>query len=305
MQYKMKKYFWFYCMATCFITSCSVLSHSQLRNIHAFAVPAKNYPNFALIALRRTNRLQYNNNIMEASIMPDSQLVFQSLKQSKGQFERSLEFSKKMDLDLQLIEKYATLLEQLTSGYYTDFDESDNELVEDLEGAINLFNSYSKDSIPDNVLDETIRVKSIINTKHKKAREAKALKKIIQVADTLIQISASNLINILDSDLRPVMEYYNLTFMMESKTILFRDPSLLNYTYLKFYVKQNEDFVDLQLLVSSCINALQKMSFAHKELKNNIIRRKALFKTLDDTKIFARYVKSLYQISEKLASNEW
>ena len=64
--------------------------------------------------------MHYNNDVLEASAIPDSTQIIRSLDKAEAQFKKGLAFSKKMDVSLQLIQKYAALLAQLSSNSFTD-----------------------------------------------------------------------------------------------------------------------------------------------------------------------------------------
>src|SRR5437868_476177 len=202
---KMKKSILLY-IPVIFITGCSVLSDSQMQNVHAFAVTAKNYSNFPGRAVRQSQQLQYNNNILEASALSDSSQIIHSLDIAKKQFEKGITFSKKMDLSLHLIQIYSALLGQLSSDTYTDeLGRSTKELSGELNNGIDAFNAALSTKIPGNVGKGISRIITIVGDRIIKNKQAKAVKTFIPEGDTLVQLTANNLVSALDEDLKPLI----------------------------------------------------------------------------------------------------
>jgi len=277
------------------LTSCAVLSHSQLQNINTFAEATKNYSGFPAEVVKQGQQLQYNNNILEASVLPDSGLIIQSLTKSKEQYKKGLEFSKKMDLSLQLIQDYAALLVKLTSDIYsTDLDASTTALCSNLNNAVALFNTQVAPQIPPNVGEGISGIINIVGNRIIKNKQAKAVKKFIPIADTLIQVTKNNLVEALDDDYKSLIEHYKATFQSEYHSIVFNHIEKVDYNLLHFYVRSNADYENLELLRQKCIDAAKKMALAHKALRNNITGKKKLMELLHETMDFVTDVKSLY-----------
>ena len=72
---------------------------------------------------------------------------------------------------------------------------------------------------------------------------------------------------------------------------------------LQFYIKTNSDYADVELLRKNCIHAAEKMASSHKELKDNIMKKKKLKELLSETKDFVTDVKELYGILGKFFIN--
>jgi hypothetical protein len=300
----MRKAILFYCISMIFLFSCSVLSESQLKNINTFATAAKNYSNFPGEVVKKSQELHYNNNILEASAIPDSTQIIRSLDKAKAQFEKGVGFSKKMDVSLQLIQKYAALLAQLSSGSFTDdLGKNAKELSGELNNAVGLFNDQFSTQIPDKVGKGISQIITIIGDRVIKNKQSKALKNFIPIGDTIIQLTADNLVSALDSDLKPLIESYKATFQIDFKTIIFNHIDKIDYNMLRFYIKTNSDYEDVELLRKRCIHAAEKMASSHKELKENIMKKKNLRELLSETKAFITDVKELYGILNKLFTN--
>lgn len=288
-----------------FLYSCSVLSKSQLENINTFATAAKNYSNFPGKVVKKSQQLHYNNDVLEASAIPDSTQIIRSLTKAKVEFEKGLAFSKKMDVSLKLIQKYAALLKQLSSNSFTDdLGKNAKELSGDLNSAISLFNTELSAHIPDNVGKGISQIITIIGDRVIKNKQSKALKKFIPIGDTLIQITAQNVVSALDSDLKPLLEDYKATFQSDFKIIIFNHSDKIDYNLLQFYIKTTSDYADVESLRKRCIHAANKMASSHTELKDNIMKKKNLTELLSETKDFIADVKNLYEILNNLSNTD-
>ena len=300
----MKKGILFSWISVIFLFSCSVLSESQLRNINTFATAAKRYSNFPGEAVKKSQELHYNNDVLEASAIPDSSQIMRSLDKAKSQFEKGVLFSKKMNLSLQLIQKYAALLAQLSSGGYSDdLGKNAKELSGELNSAVGLFNAGFSTQIPAKVGTGISQVITIIGDRVIRNKQAKALQKFIPIGDTLIQLTKDNLVDALDSDLKPLIESYKETFKIDFKTIIFNHSDKIDYNMLRFYIKTNEDYEEVEALRKKCIHAAEKMASAHLELKNNIMKKKTLREFLGETRDFVSDVKELYEIIYKFTES--
>lgn len=301
----MRRSILFLCSPLIFLFSCAVLSDSQLTNIHSFATAAKNYSAFPAEVVKQSQQLHYNNDVLEASALPDSSLMIRSLEKAQAEFKKGVTFSNKMDLSLQLIRKYAGMLKQLSSESYTDdLGENAKELAGDLKDAVELFNAQLSTKIPGNVGKGISQIVTIIGDRVIKSKQAKALKKFIPIGDTLIQLTVINLVSALDADLKPLIENYKTTFQSDFKTIIFTHIEKADYNMLRFYIKTNSDYEDVESLRKRSIHAAEKMASSHKQLKDNILRRKNLRELLSETKDFISDVKELYGILNQFSTND-
>jgi len=286
------------------LCNCSVLSDSQLKNINTFATAAKNYSNFPGEAIKKSQQLHYNNDVLEASVIPDSTQIIRSLARAKTEFEKGVTFSNKMNLSLKLIQKYAALLAQLSSDSYTDdLGKSSRELSGELNDAVDLFNAQLSTKIPGNVGKSISQVITIIGDRFIQNKQSKALKKFIPIGDTLVQLTTINLVSALDADLKPLIDNYKATFQSDFKTIIFDHVEKVDYNMLRFYIKSNEDYADVESLRKRCIHAAEKMASSHSELKDNIAKKKNLRELLGETKAFVADVKDLYAIVTKFSND--
>jgi hypothetical protein len=301
----MKKVIGYACILTIILYSCSVLSESQLTNIHTFATAAKSYSGFPGKAVKKSQELQFNNNVLEASALADPNQIIHSLDIAKAQFEKGKRFSKKMDLSLSLIQKYASLLAQLSSDNYVDeLGKNTKELSADLNDAIKLFNDQLSSKIPANVAKGISQIITIIGDRVIKNKQARALQKFIPIGDTLIQLTAINLVSALQEELKPLIDSYRETFQSEFKTIIFGHVDKAGYNMLQFYIKTNSDYENVEALRKQCAHSALKMASSHKELKDNIMRKKDLKELLKETKDFVSDVTELYNTVDKLSDNE-
>ncbi len=291
----MKKPFFVLLILAIFLYSCSVLSNGQLENINAFATATKNYAGFPGEVIKRSQQLHYNNDILEASALPDSMLIIRSLTQAKEELEKGIAFSKKTNLSLRLIQTYAALLAQLSSGRFTgDLGESTTELCSSLNNTVELFNAQLSTKIPGNVAEGISQIVKIIGTRFIKNKQSKALKKFIPMADTLVQITKDNLVDALETDLKPLIESYKATFQSDFNAIIFNHIDRVDFNILRFYVRTNADYETVELLRKKCIHAVEKMASSHKELTEKIARKQKLFELIHETKDFISEVKDLY-----------
>jgi hypothetical protein len=300
----MKKIIFLCCIPLTFISGCAVLSDSQVESVHAFAVTAKNYTNFPSEAVRKSQKLQYHNNVLEASALVDSNQVIHSLDIAKTQYEKGLTFSDKMDLSLNLIQSYAALLAQLSSDSYSDdLGRSAKELSGELNGAIDIFNAQLSTKIPANVGKGIAQIITIIGNRIIKNKQAKAIQKFVPLGDTLIQLTSNNLVSALNEELEPLIKTYKATFRSDFNSIIFGGDKV-SYPMLQFYIKTNADFISLELLRQRCLQSAVKMASAHKELQANIMKKKTLDELLGETKAFIADVKELYGIVNTLSNND-
>jgi hypothetical protein len=301
----MRTRFLFCCIALSCITGCAVLSDSQMQNVHTYAVTAKNYSAFPGQVVRKAQLLQYNNNVLEASALTDSTLIIRSLDVARSQYEKGIRFSKKMDLSLHLVQQYAALLAQLSSDKYTDeLGSSAKDLSGDLKGGIDAFNAALSSKIPDNVGKGLAEIITIIGDRYIRNKQAKAIQRFVPMGDTLIQITSANLISALEEDMKPLIDNYKATFQNDFKTLIFNNTDRINYNILQFYIKSNADYVSLETLRKKCVRSALKMASSHRELADNLAKKKDLKELLAETKDFISDVKELYEVVPGLFNND-
>lgn len=269
------------------LVSCAILSHSQLKTINTFAVAAEKYPVFPGDVIKKAQELHFNNNILEASAVSDAALAMLSLRKATAEYDTGIAYSKRINTSLHLIQRYAALLAQLSSdSYYNDFGENTKDLCTNLGSAVDSFNARVAPQLPPSIGGVLVQVVKIAGTGIIRIKQAKALKKLIPVGDTIIQTIKNNLVSVFDGDLKLLLESYRQSFESDFQIIILSNPSRIDYSSLHMYATTISDFAAVESLRQKCTRLVSKMAAAHQEIKESLAKKENLKEMFGATKDF-------------------
>src|SRR5258705_5297151 len=111
----MKKISWvlFFWVVVLFY-SCAVLTKSQIKNINAFAISAESYSNFPSEIIKKRADLVLEEKLIGSILLPTPDQIKESIVKAQGNYLFQQKLADTLDLSLQLIQQYASLLRKLS-----------------------------------------------------------------------------------------------------------------------------------------------------------------------------------------------
>lgn len=285
-------------MAAALLSSCSVLTDSQIKNINAFSTSAKSYSNFPGEIFKRKAELRFNEAILRTTQQPSADLIKENLKNAQTAYHTALQLSDKFDLSLQLIQQYAGLLEKLSSGnYIEDLNQNTTALGENLSGLLQTYNAkLPARQLPVGIGAALSRAIFLAGERLTKARQAKELKTFIPQGDQLIQTTVKNLIEVFETDtpsVKELLEGDRTAFVNSYTNIILSNTAKVDYNSIRRYVQTLDAYDNLETMRKQCVEAAGKLAAAHAQLAKNITTKKNLQEIVQETQDLIASVRGL------------
>jgi hypothetical protein len=188
-------------LAFLLLSSCSVLTDSQLTNINAFATTAKSYSTYPGEVFKRRAELHLNNELLQASQFTDAAIIGRTVNNARAHYKSAIELSDKFDLSIKLLQQYAALLAKLSSdNYVVDLTSNTKDLNENLSNLVATYNSKAEKKLPVAVGQKVSDAILLVGKRLTRSKQARALKSFIPTGNALIKTTTDNLIEVLDTD---------------------------------------------------------------------------------------------------------
>lgn len=291
------------------LSSCSVLTESQIKNINAFGLSAKSYAAFPGAVLKKRAALHYNEAIVRTMQLATPELMKQNLDHAEAAYNKAMQLSDSFDLSLQLIQQYAGLLARLsTESFVEDVNTNATALGENLSGLVQTFNTkLPQAKLPAGVGAAVSKAIFLVGARLTRKQQAKELKAFIPQGDKIVQASVKNLIDVLDADtpsLKGELEAEKQTFINTYSNIILANPSRVTYSTVRQYTETLADYNNLEALRKQCVEAAGKLATAHALLTKNIARKMALPEIFKETQELITSVQGLYKLFNALHNSQ-
>ncbi|MBN9382027.1 MAG: hypothetical protein J0H74_14765 [Chitinophagaceae bacterium] len=273
------------------LSGCAVLTDSQVKNINAFAAAAKSYSAFPSAVARQRAEFHLHSEItvVSQSQFADADDIARRMDSARKSYNNMIQLSEKFDLSLQLLQQYAGLLTRLSSDHYiTDLNAPTTSLGENLSSLVATYNKKVKDTLPSSLgtsISKIILMAGRVLTRH---RQTSALKEFVLAADTLVQVTARNLVSVLDGEtftdaagrplpsLKTLLSLEKEFFIQSYKRSVLSDSSRTSYWSIKFYYDELTAYDNTEALRQGVVQAAKSLALAHAELAKNVKQKKEL-----------------------------
>jgi len=278
------------------LTSCAVLTDSQVKNINAFAATAKGYSAFPSTVMEQRAALHLHTELVGASHFSSPDQIDRALERGRKKYDGAMAMSAKFDLSLRLLQQYAGLLTKLSSDHYiSDLDAPSTSLGENLDNLVATYNSKVKDSLPAGLganISKVILMVGKVLTRHK---QTAALKEFVLAADTLVQVTAGNLVTVLEKEsfmdgdgntwpsLQALLAEEKKNFMAIYRATVFGNTAKIDYPSVKWYYDELLAYDNTEQLRQSVVTAAKSLARAHRELAKNVQEKKDLKGIIETT----------------------
>jgi hypothetical protein len=283
------------------LTSCAVLTDSQVKNINAFASAASSYSAFPSTVLHQRADFHLHNEFVVASGFTDPDAIGHRLDTARKYYNNAVQISSRFDLSLQLIQQYAGLLAKLSSDhYFTDLNAPTAALGQNLCNIVTTYNSKCKDTLPSNLGTTISRMVLLVGKQLTKHKQTAALKEFVLAGDTLVQVTIRNLTSVMEEETSVLLDVEKDLFMQSYRRAVFGNASKINYESVKFYYDELTAYNTTEQLRLAVVQAAKSLAKAHSELAKNIREKKDLKDIIQQTQQMITDVQSVGSISLNL-----
>lgn len=282
------------------LAGCKTLSKSQVKNINIFATSAKSYTAYPGEYVRDLAKLLTEERIISTIQLSNPEMIKGQIEKIQANYKLRMELADSINLSLELIQQYASLLAKLSSeSYVEDLTAATKDLNENLNSLITSSNSKLSNKIPVNIGDAVTKAIFLAGERLTKNKQAKALKEFIPIGNGLIKIIVKNLVEQLQPDL---LSGTKITFIDTYTNVILYDKSRINYATLSQYLNGLNDYDNLDQMRIKCIKSATNMERAHNKLTENIQSKKEIRVILGETQDFIVSLSDLYKTFKKISS---
>jgi len=286
------------------LSSCTVLTNSQIKNVNAFAGSAKSFSDFPSEVLRKRSDLVFQEKLVAAIQFPATQIK-RAVSDAQSNYKSQRKQADSIDLSLKLIQQYSTLLSKLSSpAYVEDLTKNTDELNENISDLVTEANKVLPNKIPANVGAALTKAIFLVGERLTKQKQAKALKEFIPEGEILIQASVKNLAEALRGDLSQLITMDREKFITTYTNAVLDKPDKVDFNSLQFYANTLSDYENLEELRKKCIDAAEKLGKAHTKLNASIKNKMEVTEIFQETQDLIRSVQDLFKTFKELSSDK-
>ncbi|MVN22913.1 hypothetical protein [Mucilaginibacter arboris] len=299
----MKNQYLIYFLLFIFLSSCSVLSDSQLKNINVYATAAKAYSDYPGEVIRHYALLNQDNRILKASSLKDLPLVLSALNSATENYQFRINQADQFDLSLKLFQQYVSLMATLSAeDYVNDLTSSSKALGESSTDLVKQYNAKASKKLPDEIGEKLSSAVFIVGKRWVKNRQAKALKEFIPAGNVLVATMVDNLVAGLEGkdagSFKDLISLSRSDFKDKYEIIVLSEKNGINYPNLKVYYETLNRYDSLEVLRAQCVLSANKVKSCHEKLTQDIQNKKKLktiFTESSDLIADIRKLKDAYQ----------
>jgi hypothetical protein len=292
-------------------TGCASLTTSQISSINRYSRILEKNADYPGIIIKEFINIKYDIELLNTGTISPAQANTKLWNSCNGKKE-AIKKSLKADVCLKIIKEYGSGLTRLSSGdLYKNIARPSEKLGANIDKLIASYDSLSDQSLPagaGNLLSVGI---TNIGQGMIRNRQAKELKRYVRDGDTLISIITRNLKVELDTlILKQWLPALKEDLKIKQEDLLNNLNPRGDYTaYLATQYNKEVASVmcrinDLETLTRKTILSIGNIRKAHKELLDNINKKKTINEILKETRNLAASTQDIYEAYASLAGQK-
>ncbi len=292
--------------------SCASLTKTQVEAVNQFAQTTKDFSDFPskimteLADIRLKRGLYYANSLTDTLKGEGAKLHIAELDSIYIQKNIDYSVSSDVDITFKIIDKYSQSLLLLSSDkYVNDIEKQAKNFGVGIDSLIKLNNSIDgSKKLPSDIGGAVSQLIILGGKQYVKNKQAKEIKKFVSLADTLISVMTSNLLEYLTST------KINNLILIEERGITRNYLSFLQQN-INSSIESDKDYLELKnsidgvkKLQQKTITATKNLRTAHKKLLNEINETKDLKQTIKELQDLYEEIKDLKETVQKIETNK-
>lgn len=286
--------------------SCASLTKTQVGAVNQFAQTTKDFSDFPSKIMKELADIRAKRGLYYANSLSDAKLHIAELDSTFSQRNFDYSVSSKVDVTFKIIDKYSQSLLLLSSDkYVNDIEKQAKNFGVDIDSLIKLNNSIdSTKKLPSGIGGAVSQLIVLGGKQFVKYKQAKEIKKFVGLADTLISVMTSNLLDYLKSkninelikgEEREITRNYLSYLQQNPKSSIEND---------REYLELKNSIDCLKKLQLKTIDATKNIRVAHKKLLKEISEKKDLKQTIKELQDLYEEIKDLKETIQKIETNK-
>lgn len=288
------------------IYGCASLTNTQIESVNQYAQTTSNFSDFPSKIFGELSEIREIRMTYAANSITDPKIHISELDSIYAQKKFDDSLMLKMDVTFKVIDKYAQSLVLLSSNKYsTNIEKQAKNFGLGIDSLILLNNSINGSKKLPNGIGEAIGELVMLGGKqYIKNKQAREIKKFVGMADTLIGVMTSNLLEFLTAS--------NLDAMIRG------EEREIKLSYLAFlsdrtrtgiendfnYLALTKRIEGVRILQQKTIVATKKLRITHKKLLTEISKRKNIKQMINELQILIEDVNGLYETCKQIDNHK-
>jgi hypothetical protein len=305
---------------------CATLTKTQINCINQYAETTENFSSFPSKIMTELSEIRVKRGVYFANSLTDPKLHIKEIDEIFNQKKFDNEVSKKVDVTFKIIDKYAQSLVLLSSDrYIKKIEKNLTDFGIGIDSLITLNNSIDGTTkIPTGIGSAVGKLIVLGGKQYYRAKQAKEIKKFVNLADTLVSAMTTNLLEYLQSETinelieneeRGISESY-LSYLQqinkETRTMSISSDSKdtinsISVSISKPSIENEMDYLDLKskidgvkTLQQQTIRATKNLRKTHKKLLLEIEGKKSLKQTIKELQGLFEDINDLKKTVQKI-----
>jgi hypothetical protein len=285
---------------------CASLTKTQVEAVNQFAQTTKDFSDFPSKIMNELAEIRVKRGVYFANSLSTPTLHLADLDSTFSQRNFDYSVSSKVDVTFKIIDKYSQSLLLLSSDkYVSDLEKQAKNFGVGIDSLIKLNNSIADaKKLPSGIGGAVGQLVTLGGKQYVKNKQAKEIKKFVGLADTLISVMSSNLLEYLTStriheliegEERGISSNYLSYLRQTQKSSIEND---------KEYLELKSSIDGVKKLQQKTIEATKNLRAAHKKLLKEITEKKKLKQTIEELQVLYEEINDLKETVEKIETQK-
>jgi len=287
------------------LSSCASLTKTQIESVNQFGKTTSNYSEFTSKILTELAEIRLKRGLLYATTIENPKNRIEELDSVYSQKRFDYLISKKVDITIKIIDKYAQSLVFLSSDKYSkDLEEQAKRFGIGIDSLTTIYNTLDGvKKVPSGIGEAVSKLVILSGAQYIRTKQAKEIKKFLTEADTLISVMTSNLIEFLQSeDIYELINHEELMTKRDFETFISHNKNITT-DQLKIYLEMKTSIDGIKNLREQVITATKNLRSTHSKLIGIISEKQKLDSTIKELQVLYEQMKELSNIVSDLQTN--
>lgn len=287
------------------LNSCASLTKTQIESVNQFGKTTSNYSEFTSKILTELAEIRLKRGLLYVTTIENTKNRIEALDSVYSQKRFDYSISKKVDITIKVIDKYAQSLVLLSSDKYSkDLEGQAKRFGIGIDSLTTIYNTLDGvKKIPSGIGEAVSKLVILGGKQYVKAKQAKEVKKFVTEADTLIAVMTSNLIEFLDSeDIDELIRHEEMMIKRDFETFISHNKNITT-DQLMIYLGMKNSIDGVKNLREQVVTATKDLRSTHRKLLSVISEKQKLDTTIKELQVLYEQMKELKNIVSDLQTN--
>ncbi|MBE9511367.1 MAG: hypothetical protein IMY71_10845 [Bacteroidetes bacterium] len=297
------------------ISSCAVLTTTQLESIKKYSVATQEYSEYPSLLVKKYVDVQNDIFLLSSPLITNPEKAADKIFENNKRKNEIITEAEKLDLSFKILKEYTKNLEALaTTDYYEKIEKNALSIGTNLDTLISVYNNKFDKEIPEGIGSFVYKSIVFVGKRYIDKKRADILKKYIEKGNIIIEELCKSSKEFLEktvkekwlSDLDLQLKNVHSGLRQQILVDTTNYPSnAYNIMLIDYKVSELYDEINyLQKMNKSLVSSIEKLYTAHNSINNNVKEKKKMEFILNDVSSFINDVYELIEIHNSFKKTE-